>query len=610
MSQDYEDVKVIRQRIESGLAARAPHDKVWAEITRAYRGDSTGGNSTGDDVHINYLLSIANAMLPTLTGGEPVPKVRPRTPSQVGQCRGAEKSLGYIWRRIGAQETYRSLALDAMLYSLSVAKTGWNDYEDGQTVAPVDNSRAYSDLPDLPEKTVDRLTEAGIPLSVDLELPFYRRVAPWDFVLPPGVEGLADSTWVAERLVLHETEVRAVDWWDLPADYSPDTHLDPLPSPGGTSLLGSVLDAVSNPDYTAEYSVVYEYHTWVYDNGVRKRRVTHLLWKDDADPHVLASADSGSAEAGWPYDTIKFATTTGGVYASKMSELGSVMDICTRLNEEWSLILKHHRVNQRRKLVVSSAMNDDEIRDWLESDEDMAVLHTNMENVNMAVFVVPEAPPPSDTTLVLEGLTRAMNEVSGMDAIQRGSIPKQATATASSIANANTQARLSLRVSRLEAHVARVGQKLLNLSRQFLSRPLVIRLTDDENPEWMTFDMRELQGEFDLVVEPGSTMARDPSSRTENLIQMLGGMSAVVTTLMPAVQAGLVDVQVVKKFIDEVLAIWHRDPQSFDGPFAAALSKAAPSGGALTGPTTDTDNGVSEAPLASDQLQFPMLGGE
>ena len=99
---EHDDLQRIAAHIEAGLAERAPHERLWAAMSREYSGDlgiedhpSVAQVIDPDDrPWINYVLSMVNTILPALLAHDPALRALPRTPEQARMARGADRTRG------------------------------------------------------------------------------------------------------------------------------------------------------------------------------------------------------------------------------------------------------------------------------------------------------------------------------------------------------------------------------------------------------------------------------------------------------------------------------------------------------------------------------------
>ncbi len=581
---DYDCLQKMNQRIMDGLLARRPHESVWKEITALYEGiqpqdeyaDFVSRHAKAE-TWVNTILSAANTMLPSVIGADPRYRAYARRKEDVSKSKATEVVTNFVWTKTRAIDAARAAALDALLYSVGFVKIGWSDTNTTTTLSIRDSGA------EIPEEDVDvasvQMMEAmGVAPPVDPTLPYVHRVEPWRVIVPNGITTMDEAAWVAEEIYIHIDDFRSIPMF---AEY---TEINP------TAALRD-----SDGDY--EYVRLFEYREWrTGEDGTRKRWVSWALAEQDTATKLLHSMTDPIQAQGWPYAMLRMVHSPTGVYGSRISEIGSTLELSKKLSAEWNYVWDHHSRSKNRKYAVAAGNNDEEVRNWLQSDQDMAYLILNTEDAGTAIQILPEAPPPSDTGMVISGLASLMYEVSGLDAVQRGNVSQAETATAARISAAGTANRLSLKIQYVEEFLTLVARKLLAVTRQFIDSNLVVRLTNDQDPDFMVITPDDLVGEYDVEIVAGSAVPNDPVGRSASVMNLTNGIAQITASLMPAVQAGVLPPSFVEEMVQRLLVVYNEDPESF------ALEQGAPIPAMGQGPQPMG----SAQPSAEGPAQSPM----
>ena len=289
---------------------------------------------------------------------------------------------------------------------------------------------------------------------------------------------------------------------------------------------------------------------------------------------------------GYPYEQLKFIEVPNEFYSTHVSDLATVQGISQRLNDEWAYILRHHRLSSRRKFVAApGALESGQLSGLLESDEDMAVaeLPASVARIQDALMLLPEAPPPSTTPMVLQGLSKLMYEISGIDSFQRGGASRKGTtATEVAIASAATRGRVGMRLEATENLVSNIARKLLAIIRQYWDDVRYLRIDGDSgDDQFVSFTASDIQGYFDVNIQAGSTIPTDPAEEQRAVMGRLQTIQGVAATMAPIVQSGLMPPDAIQKFIEQAFKVWRQDKRVLVGPLSQ-LQGAAMSVGAAT----------------------------
>ena len=314
---------------------------------------------------------------------------------------------------------------------------------------------------------------------------------------------------------------------------------------------------------------------------------------------------------GYPYQQLQFIHVPGMMYAPKTADLASIRPIADRLNEEWSYLLKHHRISSRRKWVaLPGALEDGSLAGLLESDNDMEVAEVpaNIGDIRQAIMLLPEAAPPSTTPMVLQGLQRMMYEISGVDVYMRGGVGRKGTtATEVAVSSQLSTNRAGTRLDLTERFVEGIGRQMLSIIRQYWDDPRYLRIAGPGGEdEFLSFSSGDISGMFDIRIEAGSTLGNDPASEQQAFMGLLGTIQATIGSLVPLVQSGLASPDTIKNFVDKAFAIWQADKRMLMEPMAALQAAATPQG-APTPAAVGQGRGMGGQ---GESLSGPPKGGE
>jgi hypothetical protein len=135
-------------------------------------------------------------------------------------------------------------------------------------------------------------------------------------------------------------------------------------------------------------------------------------------------------------------------------------------------------------------------------------------------------------------------------------------------------ARSADKLAKVELAVGEVAQRCVQLCQEFLSTDQVAKIVGpDGSLMWVPFNQDTVQGEFDFVVEAGSTQPQNESFRRQSAMQLLDAMA-------PFISAGVVD---PSKLAEHVLrnGFGIKDPGSFLMPPPDMMGGMPPEGGGM-----------------------------
>lgn len=567
-----------------------------------------------DSVKINFLLANANTILPGVIAANPHIYVKPRRPADKDSARIAESALNYVWREIDGNKVVRAAVLDVLLFGIGFVKAGYEGSDSFYTEEDYDTG---------PEKVMPE-EENGLTgeqqrrlrgfMSQDLisfddgpdDNPTLHRIAPWDLIIPPGYSELKQCPWVCERMIVRLEDLKRDDRFNIPDDLQADSWLsEAVPA----SLSGqSASNSLAQPETTPEYVTLYEVRYWSTAEDGLRRQVMWLIRNSgtgDAKDSLVRHIEDPIEMKGYPYEVLRFVDVPNNFYSTRVSDMASVKEIADRLNEEWDYVLRHHRLSSRRKFVAApGALESGQLAALLESSEDMDVaeLPASVARIQDAIMLLPEAPPPSTTPMVLSGLSKLMYEISGIDSFQRGgSSRKGTTATEVAIASAATRGRVGIRLEATERFVSSLARKMLSIVRQYWDDIRYLRIDgSDGEDEFVSFTASDIQGMFDVDVMAGSTIPTDPAEEQRAFMGLLQTIQGVVATMAPLVQSGLVPPDAIQKFMDQAFKVWRQDKRALVGPLSQMQGMAMSAGAAAQEAEGAPQEGVRDVGMTEE----------
>mgnify|MGYP003146500903 CR=1 FL=1 len=601
------------------------HLPVWRKVLQDYSGESgddegVPGVTLDSFDRVNYLLATSNAVLPTIIGQSPSVRVRPRRPEDADSAKVAQYALNWCWHTIKATDTTRQIALDTLLFGVGVGKVGFDpsgsywsadDYDTGPDVPSPDDV----DEPDLDERVLrDVLAEQGIFTDEPHDKPTLTRVCPWNLLLPTGYYRIEDCPWVAERLVVRLEDLRSDKRFRVPKEVKADAYLETeVPK----DLMNPDRDNIHvDPGFEPEYVIVYEIRYWKrLRDGSMKRYVLWLLrgaQMPELKDAVLRHIPDPLEMRGYPYESLHFVRSPQDFHSTKISDLASIQGLSNSLNDMWENMLELHQLNGQLRgkfLVAAGSLEDGRLSQLLNSGVRGAVQEVNVGlRVQDAVMPLPEAHQPSDTPMVMTGLSRLMHEISGVDVYQRGGVGRKGTtATEVATANAGFQSRITIRLNAIESFIEGSAGKMLSLMRQFWDEARWIRVVGDRGEDdFVRFSSSDIQGVYDVEIEAGSTVPTDPAEEQIAHMGLLQAIQQTVGVLAPMIQQGLLPADSMANFIDRAFTIYQQDRRSLVGPLASLQQatqsamtppppSGAPAGAVSEGNGMDPNNGASLA---------------
>tara|TARA_R100000664_G_C2756892_1_gene144899 strand:+ start:1945 stop:3933 length:1989 start_codon:yes stop_codon:yes gene_type:complete len=568
-----------------------PHwRKVFLDYEGNYRDQNTDPYAEDDVPSINYLLATANTIVPSVVSADPYVRCLPRRPGDEEGAKIAENALNYVFREVDLKSVLNDVVLDSILFNCGFAKVGYDpsgaflmeeEYEVGPEKLDEEDESVLSI--DAQMRLRQALADEDIPFDEGpQDNPTIERVAPWDILVPPGYEDIQKCPWVCQRMTVRVQDLEADERFKIPKGLEPDSWL--------TSETPSAFN-YKQEDYMGfddddrpEYLTVYEIRHWGKTRLGGRRRCLWLIRPQEGislSDCVIRHIDDPLEMRGYPYQMLRFTKVPGVFYSPKVADLAAIHGLADQLNKEWQHLIRHHKMTSKRKWVgLPGILEDGSLQNLLESDYDMEVaeLPANVGDIRNALMLLPEAPPPSTTPMVLQGLARLMYEISGVDVYQRGGVGRKGTtATEVAVAAQGASNRAGVRLGATERFTEKIARQVLSVIRQYWDDPRYMRITGvSGEPEFVMFSAADIIGMFDVRIESGSTLGKDPGTEQQAFMGLLQTIQATVSSLIPLVQAGIAPPQTIQSFVEKAFSIWQADKRMLMEPLAALQGAATP----------------------------------
>ena len=255
-----------------------------------------------------------------------------------------------------------------------------------------------------------------------------------------------------------------------------------------------------------------------------------------------------------------------------LGELERIETLQMEINKTHSALVNDRKGFQRKWMVREDYLNDDgsnSLSRVLRSDQDnlIASIPVKGQGIRMDDIIARVPSPNLDPALYSVGATlqNLMNEVSGISDFQRGQSGGGSTATEAAIINDGTMARMTEKQSKIEQLMRDTARKLLQLKMQYLKSEKMLRISLGKNPAlkqrftdagvelgqegeedptelFTSYTAEDIVGEYDLIVEAGSSTAFNETQRRRSIQEMLA-------TVGPFLQMGKIDVDALLTYV-------------------------------------------------------------
>jgi hypothetical protein len=447
----------------------------------------------------------------------------------------AKSVLEYFWKRADTTATLRDMTQDMVLLGNGFAKVGWAYSE-----ATVDRtgSEAMDELTALISIAQEVAAESGIPLNesevqeivesvslssqlVEVDEPYIEYVSPYDILLPANARRMNTSRWVCQRVRLPLTEIRDNPLFDKKAidNLKADTgYVDP------TTLAQYEQKEEGLPEAFTQ-ATVFEF----YDMRAR----TLCVFQLDAEI-ALFEGPIPYAHRYPPFVHMRN-FSDGGSTCWAFGDLENIAGIQLMINEIMVAELNDlKRVGN--KYFINRKVLTPELTKALQDNKPDQVIPIDLpSNISMAEVMQPvnRLATPSDNYLMEGKLQDYMQRILGVTDFQIGNIgaANRTPATAAAAVEGASTTRAMEKMTNVEKAAREIATRLLGLCQQFLDNGRAIRIAGPEAPMWLQVTDADIEGEFSIDVEGGSTQAINPASRANQGRELITGIIPVLAQL-------------------------------------------------------------------------------
>ena len=448
-------------------------------------------------------------------------------------ARIAKNVLEYFWKRTDATSTLRDMTQDMVILGNGFGKVGWAYSE--KTVDRTPGS-AELETNDLVSAAQEVAMETGVPVNeetiaeivksvslteniVELDEPFLEYVSPYDMFLPANARRLNSARWVAQRLRQPVDELKDNELFKKSAreNIKVDTgYTDPT--------------TLQNYENTEQALPAVFTHATVYEFYDMKTRTISIFQLD---------SEEALYEGPIPYDH-RFTPyvqmrnfSDGGNTIWAFGDMENIAGIQLMINE-----IMHSELNDLKrvgnKYFINKKSYTPELAKALQDNKPDSVIPIelgNNMNINEVMQPVTRLATPSDNFVMERKLQDYMQSILGISDFQMGNIAsaQRVSGTASAAIEGASTTRALDKLTNVENAAEEVATRMLALCQQFLDNAKAIRIAGPDAPIWLQITEEDIEGEFSIDVEGGSTSAINPATRARQGQEML---TQIVPTLV------------------------------------------------------------------------------
>lgn len=446
---------------------------------------------------IGEVYAYTQASMANLFNKDPYLTVNPQ---KAGSIKGAallETAINYYQRLLRTKEEFELELMDCILAGHAWHKTG------------------------LSVKTVG----IGVDMRIDSEKFYSNRVSWKDVVFNIGsIRPPLDSRWIAQRIVKPTDEVK-----EQYGTRAIGLQGGPHPSLNDNEVKTASFKSDLN------FSTLWEIH------DIKERQV--CLVAEGHDKYLKESQPWPDYVSEFPFRRLWWNANPDSAYP-----IPDIKPFEAQIKEKIKFLgmaMNHLKRNSRQLLAKKGTVSSKEM-DKLEKGIDGSIIEVKT-NGNPAEAVQPlaYAPMPPETFTVLNRLDEIINNVSGQPATDRGAPQRTISRTEDELMmiKEGSKSRTTRKLNRFEDHIESTAKDLVAHMQANFDVEQMIKITGetpediiqafgqnyDPQTKTIRFTKEDIQGEYDVDVQAGSTLPLDKETRMSLLSLILDKASKLAT---------------------------------------------------------------------------------
>jgi hypothetical protein len=485
---------------------------------------------------VNMLLPHLNLLINSVTARDPKFTITPTDgdPYVVERNGSVAKAvLDYFWRRADATSVLRDMTQDMVVVGNGFCKVGWAysestvdrtseeiNLETEELISAANEASLEFGL-EMDEQMLQEIVEA-VSLTdqlVEVDEPYVEYVSPYDIFLPSDARRINNARWICQRLRLPVDEIQSNPLFSKKA-------LDELKTDTGyadhTTLEHYEMRDEGLPAAFA-YATLYEF----YD--MRDR--TLCVFQLDAE-NPLYMGEIPYAHRYPPFVHMRNYSDGGSTFWG-FGDVENVAGIQLMVNEIMVAEINDLKRVGNNYFINKKVLTPEMAKALADNRPDKVIpvdLPANI-GINEVMMPVQRLATPADNYIMEEKLQSYMQRILGISDLQAGSMSSasRVPATAAAAVEGATTTRVMEKLVNVEKASREIGTRMLALCQQFMDESKAIRIAGPNAVTWLEVSSEDIDGEFSVEAESGSTQAINPATRARQGVDIL---SIVVPALV------------------------------------------------------------------------------
>ena len=435
----------------------------------------------------------------------------------------ARAVLDYFWKRADATAVLRDMTQDMVIMGNAFCKVGWAYSEDTRDRTEEETAVEASDVMDaaremgygdeLDEEYIKEMLDTIVVTEqrVEVDEPYVEYVSPYDVFVPADARRMNSLRWVAQRIRLPKDEVENNELFDSKArkELKVDSgYADPATINQYEMQEQGLPSAFS-------YVTIYEF----YD----MRQRTMCVFQLDSE-RALYEGDIPYAHRYPPIVHMRNFSDGGSTFWG-FGDVENVAGIQLMINEIMVAEINDLKRVGNKYFINKKVLTPELSKAIQEAKPDQIIPIDLPANIPMQEVLQPvqRLATPADNYVMEDKLQGYVQQILGISDLQSGSI-----SSASRVPAAAVQSQMGAQTTRamektvnVERASREIGTRMLALCQQFLDDNRAVRIAGPSAPEWFSVSPEDIDGEFSIEAEGGSTQSINPAQRAQQGLDIL-----------------------------------------------------------------------------------------
>lgn len=521
------------QRVKAAEKHRkdAKYDDTWSKMIRIYSNQYAYDELAAyeDIVAPNMVFSTVNVIVPSVAINYPKITVTARTEQDEANAEIVESVANYYWQHFDIHDEFRAAIKDMVMIGHGWVKSTWAFEEEVVDLGPDEwksqVAQAIAERNQAEEQAkaqgldvtfpTDRELLQSIPTKktvVSEDHPACERVSPFDVFVDPAATRLKDARWIAQRAYIPIEVARANEAWSAKARRK-------LKATAINRETVDVLRESEDRPKDAEFVVVWEYY-----DLIREQMCTFA----ENCGEFLVAPEPSEYPNGHPFTMICNYAVPERFYP--IGDVETIVPLQMELAMTRTQMVNDRKRFRRMYMVRTAELGDGALNAMLSGD-DNAILEVE-GNAPFGDIIAPVATSPlpaefyNQTQMIIEDI----NFTTSISEYQRGGQSEiRRTATEAGMIADAANARSADKLAIVERAIGDVAERVVALAQANLTSEQVAKIVDPQGAVlWQPYSAEDIEGQFDFVVEAGSTQPQNESFRRQSAMQLMDAMAPFI----------------------------------------------------------------------------------